>query len=284
LFIGVTVRTVESEMPLQVAVSVVIPVENEVARPLEPDVLLIVATDGDDELQLARAVSTCVVLSGNVAVAVNCCVAPKVMVLFVGAISKDAITANVAEPEMLPDEAVIVIFIVPALDEVVTRPVLPIGASVVSEELHATEVVRSCFVPFEYVPVAVNCCVAPEAMIGFAGVTAIEVSVAVDVLAPPPPLQLIINKGVKTKNGSLFNFIEAHSLRYQCRRIGTALQVAHMSPFLHNDTVCFYRDVPAARLPVSMSQGFLILRRIGSKERRQIGMSQSVPGDTEDDT
>jgi len=247
--------------------------------------LLIAATVGLEELQTTEVVISCVELSENVAVAVNCCVAPKVMVLFVGAISKDAITANVAEQEMLPDEAVIVIFIVPALDEVVTRPVLPIGASVVSEELHATEVVRSCCVPFEYVPVAVNCCVAPEAMIGFSGVTAIEVSVAVDVLVPPPPpLQLIINKGIKIKNSSLLNFIDAHSLRYQCRRIGAALQIAHMSPFLHNDAICFHLDVPAARLSVSMSHGFLILRRIGSKERRKIGMGQPVPRYTENNT
>ena len=225
---------------------------------------------------------SCVEESENVAVAVNCCVAPKGMFEFVGVISKDAITANVAEPEMLPDEAVIVIFIVPALDEVVTRPVLPIGASVVSEELHATEVVRSCFVPFEYVPVAVNCSVAPGAMLGLAGVIVIEESVTAGALVPPP-LQLIINKGIKTKNSSLFNFIDAHSLRYQCRRVSTALQVAHMSPFLHNDTVCFYCDVPAARLPVVMSHGFLILRKIGSKKRCQIGMGQSIPGDTKND-
>jgi hypothetical protein len=68
---------------------------------------------------------------------------------FVGVISKDAITANVAEPEMLPDEAVIVIFIVPALEEVVTMPVLLIGASVVLEELQVTVFVISCVVLFE---------------------------------------------------------------------------------------------------------------------------------------
>ncbi len=244
-------------MPLQVAVIVVIPVENEVARPLEPDVLLIVATDGDDELQLARAVSICVVLSGNVAVAVNCCVTPRVMVLFVGAISKDAITANVAEPEMLPDEAVIVIFIVPALDEVVTRPVLPIGASVVSEELHATEVVRSCFMPFEYVPVAVNCSVVPGAMLGLAGVTAIERSVAV-AFPDPPPLHPAAIKRIRTRKSSLFNFIDANPLRYQIRSVGAPLQVAHMSPFFHNDAVCFYLDVPASWLTLGLSRGLLI--------------------------
>ena len=141
----------------------------------------------------------------------------------------------------------------------------------------------------EYVPVAVNCSVVPGAMLGLAGVTAIEESVTVGALVvpppspPPPPLQLIINKGIKTKKSSLLNFIDAHSLRYQGWHVSAALQVPHMSPFLHNDTVCFYRDVPAARLPVSMTHGFLIFISIGSKKRRQIGMGQSVPGDTEDD-
>ena len=228
---------------------------------------------------------SCVEESENVAVAVNCCVTPKGMFEFVGVISKDAITANVAEPEMLPDEAVIVIFILPALEEVVNMPVLLIDASVVSEELHTTEVVRSCFVPFEYVPVAVNCCVAPEAMIGFAGVTAMEERVAERVPDPPlepPPLQLVTSKRIGTRKNSLFNFIDTNSWWYQGRCVGTALQVPHMSPFFHNDTVCFQLNVPAARLPASMNHGFLILRRIGSKERRQIGMGHSIPDYAED--
>jgi hypothetical protein len=111
--------------------------------------LLNAATVGIEELQTTEVVMSCVEESENVAVAVNCCVAPKGMFEFVGVISKDAITANVAEPEMLPDEAVIVIFIVPALEEVVTMPVLLIGASVVLEELQVTVFVISCVVLFE---------------------------------------------------------------------------------------------------------------------------------------
>ena len=40
-----TVRSVESDAPPQVAAIVVVPVASEVTRPLEPAVLLIVATD-----------------------------------------------------------------------------------------------------------------------------------------------------------------------------------------------------------------------------------------------
>jgi hypothetical protein len=108
--------------------------------------LLNAATFGLEELQTTEVVMSCVEESENVARAVNCCVAPKEMIWFVCVISKDAITTNVAEPEMLPDEAVIVIFILSALEEVVTMPVLLIGASVVSEELQVTVFVISCVV------------------------------------------------------------------------------------------------------------------------------------------
>jgi hypothetical protein len=90
---------------------------------------------------------------------------------------------------MLPDEAVMVV--VPATDEV-TNPLEPamllIVAIAVSEELHVTEVVKSCFVPFEYVPVAVSCLVVPESMPGFAGVTAIDRRVATVRVAEPEML------------------------------------------------------------------------------------------------
>ena len=189
-------------MPLQVALIVVVPVASEVTSSLEPAVLLIVATDCDDELQLTKVVSTCVVLSENV-------------------------------------------------------------------------------------PVAVNCSVVPGAMLGFAGVTAIERSVAEEVPDPPllepPLLQFVTSKRIRTRKSSLFNFFDAHSLWYQGRHIGAALQVPHMSPFLYNDTVCFHLDVPAARLPLGMIHGLLIFISIGSKERRQIGVGQSVPCDTEYD-
>jgi len=105
---------------------------------------------------------------------------------------------------MLPDEAVMVV--VPAASEV-TNPLEPamllIVATFVSEEIHVTEVVRSCVVPFELVPVAMSCLVFPESMPGFAGVTAVEESVTVEVPDPPPleppPLQLVNSKRIGTR-------------------------------------------------------------------------------------
>ena len=53
-------------------------------------------------------------------------------------------------------------------------------------ELHVTEPVMFKVPPSLYVPVAVNCCVAPWAIEGFAGVTAIDTSVAVTVRLVDP--------------------------------------------------------------------------------------------------
>jgi hypothetical protein len=60
----------------------------------------------------------------------------------------------------------------------VARPVPEIVATDVFEELQVTELVMTPVLESEYVPVAVNCCVAAIAIAGFAGVTAIDVSVA----------------------------------------------------------------------------------------------------------
>jgi hypothetical protein len=55
-----------------VAVIVVVPAATGVALPLLPAALLIVATDGTDELQVADVVRSCIVLSEKVPVALNC--------------------------------------------------------------------------------------------------------------------------------------------------------------------------------------------------------------------
>lgn len=60
----------------------------------------------------------------------------------------------------------------------------------------------------EYVPVAVNCCVVPKAMLEFAGVTSIEVSVAPELIVPAwQTLQAVstaANKIITTTIPSLF--------------------------------------------------------------------------------
>jgi hypothetical protein len=60
---GVTVRVVEPDILPDFAVTVVEPVATEVANPLEPAALLMVATAAADELQVTAAVRFCVELS-----------------------------------------------------------------------------------------------------------------------------------------------------------------------------------------------------------------------------
>jgi hypothetical protein len=59
----VTVSVVDPDILPDVAVIVVEPAATDVAKPLEPAVLLIAATAAADELQLTAAVKSCVVLS-----------------------------------------------------------------------------------------------------------------------------------------------------------------------------------------------------------------------------
>src|SRR6266700_3997680 len=109
-----------------------------------------------------------------------------------------AVTVSVVLPETPPKVAVIVV--VPAATDVAKPcepPALLIVATAAPDELQVTWVVRSCVVLSLKVPVAVNCRVVPFAMLGFVGVTAIEVRVAavtVSVVLPetPPKVAVIV--------------------------------------------------------------------------------------------
>ena len=82
----------------------------------------------------------------------------------------------------------------------VAKPLLLIVAADVGSEVQVTCVVISRVVKSEYVPVAVNCWVAPAAMLAVAGVTAIEdsvtaavtVRVAVAVLLPVATVEVAV--------------------------------------------------------------------------------------------
>src|SRR4051812_30443795 len=85
-----------------------------------------------------------------------------------------ACTVKTVPPLTLPTVADIVL--VP-MDKAEARPVVFTLATPVFAEFQVAELVRLAVVASEYVPVAVNCCVAPVKMVGFAGVTAIDVNV-----------------------------------------------------------------------------------------------------------
>jgi len=89
------------------------------------------------------------------------------------------VTVSVVEPATLP--AVAMIVAVPAARQDVS-PLEPAALLIVDtvafEELQVTDAVRSCVVPSEYVPIAVNCLVVPFAFVGLDGLIEMDASVA----------------------------------------------------------------------------------------------------------
>src|SRR6202030_3411595 len=172
---AVTVSVVLPVMPLEAAWMVVVPVPPAVPKPAA----LIVATVTAEELHVAVLVRFCVVPSLKVPVAVNCCVPPFGTDGFAGVTAMDtsvaAVTVSVVLPVMPLEAAWMVVVPVPPAG---AKPAALIVATVTDEELHAAVLVRFCVVPSLKVPVAVNCCVPPFGTDGFAGVTAIDTSVA----------------------------------------------------------------------------------------------------------
>lgn len=114
-------------------------------------------------------------------------------------LSTGAMTVRAVEPLTEPEVAVMVVVPSAALD---ARPVLLMGATVAIEEVQAAVLLRSLVVPSLYVPVALNCWVAPRGIEALPGATAmlssaagvtvrvvdplIEPEVAVTVVAPTP--------------------------------------------------------------------------------------------------
>lgn len=70
----------------------------------------------------------------------------------------------------------------------VARPEPEIAATAEFKEFHVTELVMFCVLASVKVPVAVNCWVAPFTIAGFAGVTAMEVSVAAEIVSTVEPV------------------------------------------------------------------------------------------------
>src|SRR4030042_818328 len=85
----VTVKGVDPEILSDSALIVVCPAATEVASPLEPAALLMVATAVLDELQVPEAVRIFMALSVYFPVAINCCVVPLAILGFVGVTSMD---------------------------------------------------------------------------------------------------------------------------------------------------------------------------------------------------
>ncbi len=174
-----TVRVVLPETVPEVAVIVTVPAELAVARPLRSTV----ATYGLPELHVTCVVISWAVPSEKVPVAVNCWVAPPSTLGSAGVMAMEdrvaEVTVRVVLTETVPEVAVIVV--VPAV-RALARPLLLITATEVSDELQVTNMVISPPGATGNVPMAVNCWVDPTDMIGFSGVTVMEVGCSI----PPP--------------------------------------------------------------------------------------------------
>jgi hypothetical protein len=182
---GVTASVEEPDILPHDAVTVARPVAAEAAKPLEPSALLMAATSEGEQLQVAVAVRSCVVLSEKVPMAVNCRRVPSAMLGSVGVTVRDTsiggVTVSVIEADILPDVAVIVVRPIAAG---VARPLEPaallMAATAEEEELQLTDAVRSCVVLSENVPTASNCRVVPSAMLGSAGLIEMDMRVEFD--------------------------------------------------------------------------------------------------------
>lgn len=164
----------------------------DVATPLDPLALLMVAVLGADELQLTAAVRSCVVPSLYVPVAVNASPVPFGMLGLVGVtaieVNVAAVTLSPVAADTPPTDAPIVV--VPTPDPV-AKPFDPcallIEAVAGTDEVHATSFVKFCVLLSLYVPVAVNCSLVPSAMLGFGGVIASDTKVAADTVSEVEP-------------------------------------------------------------------------------------------------
>ena len=86
-------------------------------------------------------------------------------------VNRAAVTVRLAVPEIVPDMAVIVE--VPTATPCASPVVLTVATGL-ADDFHVAEAVRSCVLPSLRVPVAVNCCERPAAIVAVAGETAIE--------------------------------------------------------------------------------------------------------------
>ena len=186
---GVTVSKVEPVTPFIVAEIDEVPTVTPVATPAA----LMVATAGVAEAQVTRPVMSCVVLLEKVPMALNGSVAPTAMLGVAGVTAIDwrvaALTVSTVEPVM--PLSVAEIDEVPAATPVANPAALMVATAVVAEA-QVTWLVMFCVELSENVPVAVNCSVVPDTMLGLAGVTAIEVRVAAGSTVMVPAMPVVV--------------------------------------------------------------------------------------------
>ncbi len=193
---ALTVRTDEPVTPLSVALIVEGPIATPVAKPCDPAVFEIVATEGVAEAHVTWLVRFCVELSEYVPLAVNCSVSPLGTLGFTGETAIDCKTAalTVSTVELVTPLSVALIVEVPIITPV-AKPCDPDAFEIVATEgvaeAHVTWLVRFCVESSEYVPVAVNCSDSPLGTLGSAGETAIDCKTGALSVYPPSMLSIV---------------------------------------------------------------------------------------------
>lgn len=133
-----------------------------------------VAVAALEEPHRTDAVISCVLLSLKVPVAVNCFVVPTAIVEFAGVTAIEtsvaALTVREALPVTPPEVALMVVLPAPTA---VAKPETLIAATPGVEDDHVSEV-SNCVLPSSKLPTALNCWVVPSAIVGVAGLTAME--------------------------------------------------------------------------------------------------------------
>lgn len=123
----------------------------------------------------------------NVPIAENCWLVVAAIVASPGMMASEArlaaFTVAVDVPLTEPEAAVIVV--APRF-RAVAKPLAVIDTTPDFDELHVAVPVMSCVDPSENVPIAVNCCKVPKEIDGLAGVTAIEVTLALVTVSVAP--------------------------------------------------------------------------------------------------
>jgi hypothetical protein len=176
---ALTVSVVDPCTDPALAVMVAEPVATLLASPWLPALLLIVAAEVVSELHCTVPVTSCVLPSVKLPVAVNCFVVPNGIsgIAGVTAIETSAagLTLSVVVPETVP--AVALTPVLPTATLLATPCPLTVAMAEFAVS-QATAVVKSKVPPSLYVPVALSGSVVPRAKPAFAGVMANETSAA----------------------------------------------------------------------------------------------------------
>ena len=133
----------------------VVPAPIAVANPCEPGIMEMIAIEVSDEVHVAVAVRSCVVLSENIPRALNCKPLPIMMLVLAGVtvidISTAAVTVSVTAFDVTPEKLALT-DVVPT-DRAVARPFVPAVlltvAALVLVDVHVADAVMSFVEPSE---------------------------------------------------------------------------------------------------------------------------------------